>query len=99
MKQTIKRQLLVLTASLLLTGTAFAQKKYSASSSFQTYKGLIMAGYQGWFNAPGDGANMGWNHYARNGKFEPGYCKIDYWPEVSEYHKTYRTPFNLADGR
>jgi len=83
---------------LMILG-AFAQRKYSVSSSFLSYKGLIMAGYQGWFNAPGDGAGMGWNHYAKNGRFEPGICKIDFWPEVSEYHKTYRTPFNLADGR
>jgi hypothetical protein len=61
--------------------------KYSAASSFPSYKGLIMAGYQGWFNAPGDGAGMGWNHYARGGKFEPGFCKIDLWPEVGEYAK------------
>jgi len=83
---------------LMILG-AFAQRKYSASSSFPSFKGLVMAGYQGWFNAPEDGAGMGWNHYAKNGRFEPGYCKIDFWPEVSEYHKTYRTPFNLADGR
>ena len=31
-----------------------------------------MAGYQGWFNAPEDGAYMNWNHYATHGKFEPG---------------------------
>ena len=46
-----------------------------------------MAGYQGWFNAPEDGAQMGWNHYATNGRFEPGYCKVDFWPDVKEYQK------------
>ncbi len=58
-----------------------------------------MAGYQGWFNAPDDGANMGWNHYARNGKFEPGNCKVDFWPETREYQKIYKTPFKIADGQ
>ncbi|MDP9041012.1 MAG: glycoside hydrolase family 71/99-like protein, partial [Bacteroidota bacterium] len=67
-------------------------------SSFKTYKGLVMAGYQGWFNAPSDGAQMGWNHYATKGKFEPGYCKVDYWPDVREYQKTYETAFKNADG-
>ncbi len=57
-----------------------------------------MAGYQGWFNAPGDGANMGWNHFAKNGRFEPDICKFDFWPDVSEYAKTYITPFHLGDG-
>ena len=28
-----------------------------------SYKGLVMAGYQGWFNAEGDGADRGWNHH------------------------------------
>jgi glycoprotein endo-alpha-1,2-mannosidase len=41
---------------------------------------------------------MGWNHYATKGRFEPGYCKVDFWPEVSEYQKTYPTPFKMPDG-
>lgn len=57
-----------------------------------------MAGYQGWFNAPDDGANMGWNHYATHGKFEPGSCKVDFWPEMNEYEHKYESPFRLADG-
>ncbi|GAB3925231.1 hypothetical protein GCM10028827_14500 [Mucilaginibacter myungsuensis] len=57
-----------------------------------------MAGYQGWFNAQGDGGNRGWNHYVSRGKFEPGFTNIDVWPDVSEYPKTYKTPFKLADG-
>jgi hypothetical protein len=56
-----------------------------------------MAGYQGWFNAPEDGANRGWFHYANRGKFQPGDAKIDLWPDVSEYTKTYKTPFQHAD--
>lgn len=60
--------------------------------------GLIMAGYQGWFNAPDDGAGRGWYHYNRGGRFEPGYCKIDMWPDMTEYEKKYNTPFRLQDG-
>jgi glycoprotein endo-alpha-1,2-mannosidase len=92
-----KRPILCMVGCLMILGT-FAQRKYSVSSSFLSYKGLIMAGYQGWFNAPGDGANMGWNHYATKGRFEPGYCKVDFWPEVSEYQTTYPTPFKMPDG-
>jgi glycoprotein endo-alpha-1,2-mannosidase len=90
---------IVLLVNILLALVAGGQNKYSPGSQFQSYKGLIMAGYQGWFNAPEDGANMGWNHYARNGKFEPGICKIDFWPEVSEYQKTYKTTFLVPDGQ
>lgn len=60
--------------------------------------GLVMAGYQGWFNAPGDGADRGWYHYSRQGRFEPGYCTIDMWPDMSEYESQYETPFQYADG-
>jgi hypothetical protein len=63
-----------------------------------SFNGLVMAGYQGWFNAEGDGAGRGWNHYAKNSKFEPGNCKIDVWPDVSEYEKKYKTSFSLANG-
>src|SRR3984957_18175169 len=73
-------------------------KPYSHSSAFPSYKGLTMTGYQGWFNTPGDDAGRGWNHYALNGKFGPGSCKVDFWPDISEYKKTYETPFKHADG-
>ncbi|HVV07429.1 MAG TPA: GH92 family glycosyl hydrolase, partial [Puia sp.] len=76
-----------------------ARRKYSPSSAYLSYKGLVMAGYQGWFNAPDDGAGRGWNHYNNHGRFEPGVCKIDLWPEVSEYKKTYKTPFVDKDGK
>src|ERR1700720_2766318 len=94
----MKKQILVIVISSLVT-VGFVKQKYSPGSSFKTYNGLVMAGYQGWFNAPSDGAQMGWNHYATKGKFEPGYCKIDFWPEVKEYQNTYETPFKKADGQ
>ncbi|HVW98243.1 MAG TPA: glycoside hydrolase family 71/99-like protein [Mucilaginibacter sp.] len=83
---------------LLLCAVVNGQPKHSKTSAFKSYKGLVMAGYQGWFNAPGDGAGRGWNHYLSHGKFEPGSTNIDIWPDVSEYKKTYKTPFKLADG-
>jgi hypothetical protein len=65
---------------------------------FTAYKGLVMAGYQGWFTAMGDGADRNWHHYEKGGKFEPGICSIDFWPDVSEYTKTYKTAFKYSDG-
>lgn len=65
---------------------------------YTSYKGLVMAGYQGWFTAENDGAGRGWHHYEKSGKFEPGMSTIDFWPDVSEYTKTYKTAFKYADG-
>lgn len=65
---------------------------------FTSYKGLVMAGYQGWFNAPGDGAGRGWHHYEGRSGFHPGSTNVDLWPEVSEYKKLYKTPFVFDDG-
>lgn len=84
---------------LLICFFADAQAKHSKTSVFTSYRGLVMAGYQGWFNAQGDGANRGWNHYVAHGEFAPGNCKIDLWPDVSEYAKTYPTSFTTEDGK
>lgn len=57
---------------------------------YNSYKGLVMAGYQGWFNTPGDGSGRGWHHYNGREGFRPGSCSVDLWPEVSEYKKLYK---------
>jgi len=90
---------LMLIASFLLI-KADAQTKHSSTSRFTSYKGLIMAGYQGWHNTPEDGAGRGWGHYLDNRTRKPfadGNLKIDLWPELNEYKKLYRTPFKHAD--
>lgn len=67
-----------------------------------TLTGKVMTGYQGWFNCPGDGADMGWVHWARDGKgvFGPENITVDIWPDVSEYYKEelYQTGFRYKDG-
>ncbi len=75
-----------------------AQTKHAQKSKFMSYKGLVMAGYQGWFNCEGDVANRGWTHYSKRGKFKDGHCSIDLWPEMDEYEVKYETPFRYADG-
>jgi hypothetical protein len=79
------------------------------SETYDSYKGLVMAGYQGWHGTPGDGCPHnpaeGWPHYASVTQhpfiFEPGVLRnnIDLWPDVSEYEKTYAAPgFTSPDG-
>jgi glycoprotein endo-alpha-1,2-mannosidase len=83
---------------LLFCVSISAQSKHASKSKYMTYKGLVMAGYQGWFNCEGDGADRGWTHYSKDGKFEDGNCTIDYWPEMDEYKVKYKTPFKFANG-
>lgn len=66
-----------------------------------TLFGKVMCGYQGWFAAEGDGSERGWNHWTQSEKFQPGSCKIDLWPDVSELtpEERYPTSFRHADGR
>jgi hypothetical protein len=72
----------------------------NAGVDCSTLDGKIVCGYQGWFTAPGDGANRGWTHYSRGGRFEPGHCSIDLWPDVSELEEDekFATPFRHSGG-
>lgn len=64
---------------------------------YNTYKGLVMCGYQGWFGTPDDGSpmtkvgNQTWYHYRESEQFRPGVLRnsIDFWPDMREYEKTY----------
>ena len=71
----------------------------SGRKQYDSYKGLVMAGYQGWFNTTGDGSGRGWHHYNGREGFRPGSCSVDFWPEESEYKKLYKTEFTFADGK
>lgn len=79
---------LFIASQLLFINGLSAQNKHSKTTDYPSYKGLVMAGYQGWFGMP------------RNGKLYPDEAKIhiDMWPDVSEYEKTYPTGLKLADG-
>lgn len=77
---------------LLFASMSFGAKKYD------TYKGLVMCGYQGWFNTPDDSSGRGWRHYQGKNGFKPESCSIDFWPDVSEYEHIYQTDFTFVDG-
>ncbi len=54
-----------------------------------TIDGKVLCGYQGWFNTPNDGAEMGYRHWSRDPYgVAPGTITVDYWPDVSEYDPT-----------
>ena len=64
-------------------------------------EGKILAGYQGWFNAKGDGSNLKWKHYGNNAEFYPGSTSVDFWPEMDEIKKSnqYKTAFKYKDDK
>lgn len=89
-----------------------AKELDTTSDMYDSYQGLVMAGYQGWHGTPGDGCPHnpaeGWPHYSSVAMqndfiFEPGVLRnnIDFWPDVSEYPKTYEAPdgFKLPNGK
>ncbi|QNL49916.1 xylosidase [Olivibacter sp. SDN3] len=67
---------------------------------YTSYTNLVMAGYQGWFSAEGDESNRGWYHYKGGhcGGFFPECTNVDFFPDMREYNKTYKTPFAYPDG-
>src|SRR5258708_34603115 len=77
--------------------TSQAQSKHSPTSNFPTYEGRVMAGYQGWFRAGGDGSGGGWSHYSERGALTAATLHPDFWPDVSEYEKTYPTSLTNKD--
>lgn len=93
------KSILIIILAIFSTISLNAQNKHGQVGKYSSYKGLVMAGYQGWFRAPGDGSGAEWGHYGRGGKFDAAHNTIDFWPDVSDYEKTYDTKFKYADGR
>lgn len=85
-------------AMTLSSLTAAAAGDGTPAGKYDSYHGLVMAGYQGWFDTPDDGAGRGWYHYKGRDGFRPGSATVDFWPDVTEYPQTYPTEFRMADG-
>ena len=67
-----------------------------------TLSGKLMVGYQGWFNAEGDGAGLGWTHWTRDRRTPtPENIRVDLWPDLAEYgpDELFATGFTFADGK
>lgn len=73
----------------------FSQDVIDAS----TLNNKIMAGYQGWFAAEGDGAGEGWRHWGGNPPSAES-ITIDFWPDMREYDadELFSTDFFYKDG-
>ncbi len=66
-----------------------------------TLIGKTMCGYQGWFNAEGDGMDLNFRHWAKGTELKPGTANIDLWPDVSGLgpEERFATGFKHRDGR
>ena len=87
-------------AALLLAAGCLSPVHRAVDSS--TLTGKVMCGYQGWFNAEGDGAGRGYTHWTRNAtRPNPDTIRVDLWPDVSELGADERFPVDLlhADGK
>ena len=95
------KKLIHLFVSILLLVLITASSSCTKEVRYDSYKGLVMAGYQGWFAAEGDESNRGWYHYGfRLGADSTtiGFASVDFWPDITEYTKKYMAPFKMPDG-
>ena len=88
------KKLIYLIVNLLLLGLVTGFLSCTKEVRYDSYKGLVMAGYQGWFAAEGDESDNGWYHYG----FRDGNSGVDFWPDMTEYTKKYVSPFKMPDG-
>ena len=98
----LRRFLPLAVALALLLAGAGCVAPAGRSVDSATLTGKVMVGYQGWFNAEGDGAQRGYNHWSRGGaKPAPGNVRVDLWPDLSELGPDERFPTDLlhADGK
>ncbi len=85
----------MLFASLLFSKTLNAQDIVDPS----TMNNKIMAGYQGWFGAPGDGSGYSWIHWSGGATPNPDNISFDMWPDLREYDadELFETDFVYSD--
>jgi hypothetical protein len=95
--------LLLQALMVIPSGLVWAPAMGGAAHFYTTLHGIHVAGYQGWFACPGDGAvGVGWGHWFRGGSDpqDPNSLAIDLWPDTSELGADERCPtaFHLPSG-
>jgi hypothetical protein len=64
-----------------------------------TLQGKVMAGYQGWFGAPGDGSvSNSWRHWFRSQTPVAADATFDLWPDLSELDPDERFATSMTIG-
>jgi hypothetical protein len=63
--------------------------------------GKVIAGYQGWFSATGDGSPKDkWVHWSKARAPSPGFQSFELWPDVREFSTTFQTGYaKLGNGQ
>ena len=87
---------MILVVSCTFSVTSYSQDTVDAS----TLNNKIMAGYQGWFAARGDGSGHNWIHWSRRGATPAAdNITIDMWPDLREYDQDelFKTNFKYSD--
>ncbi|MBR4598387.1 MAG: hypothetical protein IKO42_08360, partial [Opitutales bacterium] len=95
--QKLKISLIALAAFAAAQAPLFGQSKHGTNPIHPTYTGKIMAGYQGWFRAKGDGSGRGWVHWGQRG-FSPENCTVEALPFMDEYEFQYESGIS-KDGK
>ena len=71
--------------------------------SAKTLAKKVLCGYQGWFRAPGDPAEVGWVHWSKEGnRLTPKTINFDLWPDLAEFTEEEKYPapgFTYPDGK
>ncbi|GLW08130.1 hypothetical protein Misp01_32600 [Microtetraspora sp. NBRC 13810] len=90
---------LTLVFSLLTTALGWssaAPALGAQAAAAPTVKNKVYAGYQGWFNAPGDGSPINnWRHWAGS-QPSPGNQTFELYPDMSRYPASARYPTGYA---
>ena len=86
---------IVLLVTIFLNTPGYSQDVVDAS----TLNNKIMAGYQGWFGASGDGSGYGWIHWTRGAIPAADNITFDMWPDMREYEadELFETDFVYPD--
>jgi hypothetical protein len=86
----------------LLAIAAAAPADAQVAHFYDSLRGVHVAGYQGWFRCPGDGAGIGWGHWMRGraNTSDPKALTVDMWPDTSDLGPDERCPtgFRLPGG-